>query len=120
MTFLTFLTIHWLIALLWLIVELVVLASALSRKDLDPVTKLTWILVIILVPVFGVFFYWFIAPAPPWSTRGFGTEAPYDYKDDYQDEKYQNQPSQCIMCKTTIPAGGTACPKCGWSYLKSG
>ncbi|HEX7619537.1 MAG TPA: PLDc N-terminal domain-containing protein, partial [Verrucomicrobiae bacterium] len=101
---------------LWIIVELVVLAGALSRKDLEPVTKLTWIVVIILVPVFGVFFYWFIAPAPPWSTRGSGTVA----GNDYQDENYQNQPTECIKCKTTIPAGATVCPKCGWSYLKGG
>jgi ribosomal protein L40E len=104
------------LTILWIIVELVVLAGALSRKDLEPVTKLTWIVVIILVPVFGVFFYWFIAPAPPWSTRGLGTEAGYDYKD----EKYRNQPTECIKCKTTIPAGATTCPKCGWSYLKGG
>ena len=102
------------LTVLWIIIQLVVLAGALSRKDLEPVTKLTWILVIILVPVFGVFFYWFMAPRPPWSTRGLGTEAPSDY----QDEKYRNQPAECIMCKTTIPAGAATCPKCGWSYLK--
>jgi ribosomal protein L40E len=110
------------LTILWIIVQLVVLAGALSRKDLDAVTKLTWILVIILVPVFGVFFYWFIAPAPPWklqnpsSPRGSGSVS----EKDYQDEKYRNQPTECIMCKTTIPAGATACPKCGWSYLKGG
>jgi ribosomal protein L40E len=110
------------LTILWIIVWLVVLADALSRKDLDPVTKLTWILVIILVPVFGVVFYSLIAPAPPWrlqnpsSSRVAGTVS----EKDYQDEKYRNQPTECIMCKTTIPAGATVCPKCGWSYLKGG
>jgi hypothetical protein len=32
----------------WVIVWLLVLATALSRKDFDPITRLTWVLVIIL------------------------------------------------------------------------
>jgi hypothetical protein len=24
--------------------------------------------------------------------------------------------TECIQCRSTIPAGETACPKCGWSY----
>jgi ribosomal protein L40E len=110
------------LTILWIIVWLVVLASALSRKDVEPVTKLTWILVIILVPVFGVVLYWVVAPAPPLALQdpsspcASGTVSGKDY----QDENYRNQPTVCIMCKTTIPAGATACLKCGWSYLKGG
>ena len=46
------------VAVIWAIVWLVTLAFALIRKDLDPVTRLTWVLVIIFVPFFGVVFYW--------------------------------------------------------------
>jgi hypothetical protein len=99
------------LTILWLVISLVVLAGALSRKDIDPVTRLTWVLVIILVPVFGVVLYGGIAVAPNMrAPKGASLK-------DYQDENYSNQPTVCITCKTTIPAGATACPKCGWSYL---
>lgn len=90
----------------WLIVWLMVMAHALRRTDLDPVTKLMWVLVVILVPIAGVFFYWFIAP--PFLVA------------------YENRPSQpkldepirCVQCRTLIPGDATACPKCGWSYVE--
>lgn len=101
-----------------MLVWLYVLHCALSRSDLDPVTKLTWVLVVILVPVFGVVFYLGIAIEPklPQGTSGARSSEPVSEKD-YKDENYQNQPTVCIACKTVIPAGATACPKCGWSYL---
>jgi hypothetical protein len=84
----------------WVIVWLLVLATALSRKDFDPITRLTWVLVIILVPIFGVVLFWVVAPtAPP-------EEAP----------DYTRTPSSCVQCRTVIPSGDTACPKCGWTY----
>ena len=106
------------LTILWIIVWLVALAGALKRNDLDPVTKLTWVLVIILIPVFGLVLYWLITPSPSAQSevsipRPSGSLP----KKDYQDEKYQNEPIVCVTCKTTIPAGATACPKCGWSYL---
>src|ERR1051325_11619595 len=24
--------------------------------------------------------------------------------------------TQCVVCKTAMPAGTTSCPKCGWTY----
>lgn len=56
----------WLIPLLliWSVIWLFVLATVLFNKDLDPVTKLTWIIVVIFVPFFGVFLYW-IRPELP-------------------------------------------------------
>ncbi len=41
---------------------LVVLGTILRRADLDSVTKLTWIIVVIFVPFFGILLYWFIDP----------------------------------------------------------
>jgi hypothetical protein len=105
-------------SIIWTIIWLMELADALSRKDFDPVTKLTWILVIILVPVFGVVFYWFIAPAPKIPLESSSPRKSESLSEkDYKDEKYRNQPTECITCRTAIPAGRTACPKCGWSYL---
>jgi len=43
-------------------VWLLVLAVILGRSDLDPVTKLTWVIVVIFVPFFGILLYWTIAP----------------------------------------------------------
>ncbi|MBN3041132.1 MAG: PLDc N-terminal domain-containing protein [Candidatus Omnitrophica bacterium] len=42
--------------LLWLLT----LISALSAKNEDPVEKLTWVLVIILLPVIGAIIYWIL------------------------------------------------------------
>lgn len=74
--------------------------------DLDPVTKLMWVLVIILVPAAGVFFYWFIAPGEP--ARRLG-------RDDVRVQP--DEPIKCVSCKTVIPGDKTACPECGWSYV---
>ncbi|MCD6050484.1 MAG: Phospholipase D-nuclease N-terminal [Verrucomicrobia bacterium] len=82
-----------------------VLAQALKRRDLDPVTKLMWVLVIILVPVFGVVFYGFIAPNEPVRVLG---------RDDVRVQP--DEPIKCVTCQTTIPGDATVCPKCGWSY----
>jgi hypothetical protein len=43
------------------LVWLVVLANLLQRRDFDPVTKLTWVIVVIFVPFFGILLYWGIA-----------------------------------------------------------
>jgi heme/copper-type cytochrome/quinol oxidase subunit 2 len=47
------------------LVWLIVLAAILLRTDFDPITKLTWVIVVIFVPVFGLLFYWFLAPSRP-------------------------------------------------------
>ena len=28
--------------------------------------------------------------------------------------------SECAVCRTTMPAGVTSCPKCGWTYKDKG
>ena len=55
----------WLPAFLLIygLVWLVVLAQILQCSDLDPVTKLTWVIVVIFVPFFGMLLYWTIAPS---------------------------------------------------------
>jgi hypothetical protein len=50
--------------LLWLLA----LGRVLTRADLDPVTRLTWVIVVIFVPVVGIFLYVLVAP-PAWSPR---------------------------------------------------
>jgi hypothetical protein len=41
---------------------LLVLATILQRSDLDPVTRLTWVVVVIFVPLFGILLYWCVGP----------------------------------------------------------
>ncbi len=41
----------------WGVILLFTLAQALERADLDPVTRLTWVLVVLLVPLFGIALY---------------------------------------------------------------
>ena len=57
----------WLIPVLfiWSVVWLFVLAAVLHRKDFDPITRLTWVVVVIFVPFFGVILYLAIAPSNP-------------------------------------------------------
>jgi hypothetical protein len=64
----------WLVPalLIYSLVWLVVLASLLGRADFDPVTKLTWVVVVIFVPFVGILLYWAIAPSSPrwgWSPK---------------------------------------------------
>jgi len=87
-------------ASIWTVAWLLVLATALSRRDLDPVTRLTWVLVIILVPVFGVLVYWVVAPKAPSEVQPAAVL----------------EPTTCVECGMSIPSGATVCPKCGWSY----
>lgn len=47
---------------------------------------------------------------PPPITMPGGTEPPPIKKD------YTTTPSTCVQCGSSIPAGSTICPKCGWSY----
>ena len=50
------------VALGWLALWLWNLAVVLIRSDFDAITRLTWLIVLIFIPFFGVFLYWFIAP----------------------------------------------------------
>jgi hypothetical protein len=50
------------VLLAWIVVWVITLAMALGRHDLDPVTRLTWVVVIIFVPFFGVLLYAIVAP----------------------------------------------------------
>ncbi len=93
------------LGILWLLVWLWTMWQALARTDLDPVTKLMWVLVVILVPIAGVFFYCFLAPDAP--RRALG-------RDDVR--VLPDEPIKCVKCQTVIPGDATVCPKCGWSY----
>lgn len=50
------------IAVIYYLIWLLVLGAALLRHDLEPVTRLMWVIVIIFVPVFGILMYAFLAP----------------------------------------------------------
>ena len=45
------------------LVWLLTLGLCLTRGDLDPVTRFMWVVVVIFVPVFGLLFYYVLAPA---------------------------------------------------------
>ncbi len=45
------------------------LSRLLQRKDLDPITKLTWVVMLIFVPFFGLFFYRDQVPDPATERR---------------------------------------------------
>lgn len=45
--------------ILWLIIWLIGLYRLLARHDLEPVTKFMWVFVVVTVPFFGLWFYWF-------------------------------------------------------------
>jgi hypothetical protein len=49
--------------IVYFIFWLFALSSLLARTDLDPVEKLTWVIVMIFVAFFGLIFYLAIAPA---------------------------------------------------------
>jgi hypothetical protein len=49
----------------WGIVLLFTLAHPLERADLDPVTRLTWVLVLLLVPLFGIALYFALGNRAP-------------------------------------------------------
>jgi len=48
-----------------LVVWLGSLAIVLGRPDFDSITRLTWVIVLIFVPCFGIVLYWAIAPPVP-------------------------------------------------------
>ena len=72
------------ILLTWLAIWLLTLGLALNRPDLHHTVQLMWVLVIILVPFFGVFFYAFMAPPRriprPHNEVGFGHHHDKDWK----------------------------------------
>lgn len=47
---------------IWMLVFLITLALLLLRKDLEAIPKFMWVFVVCVVPFFGVFLYWFLAP----------------------------------------------------------
>ena len=71
--------------LAWTAVWIWTLALILGRRDFDSVTKLTWVVVVIFVPVFGVFLYAFIAPER-WSPEKA------DGRDDLYGTPWKNDP----------------------------
>jgi hypothetical protein len=73
-------TVLGLVMLIYALFWLWNLSRLLQRKDLDPVTKLTWVVVLIFVPVFGLFYYRDQVPEPALerrSSRAFSTENPF-------------------------------------------
>jgi hypothetical protein len=61
----------WLVPVLMvgLVVWLATLSRVLQRSDLDSVTRLTWVIVVIFVPFFGMVLYWCLGPEPAQSER---------------------------------------------------
>jgi len=55
--------------LLYFLFWLLSLGLALTRMDLDPVTRLMWVLVVILVPFVGMILYFVLSPARPTEPR---------------------------------------------------
>jgi len=51
------------VLLIWGVIWLFALATLLFREDFDPITKLTWVVVVVFVPFFGVVLYG-IRPKP--------------------------------------------------------
>lgn len=31
-------------------------------------------------------------------------------------DELEHTETECVVCRTTMPAGVTLCPKCGWTY----
>ncbi|MES2570066.1 MAG: PLD nuclease N-terminal domain-containing protein [Verrucomicrobiota bacterium] len=60
----------WLI--LWGMIWLGVLWRILTRSDFDTPLKTLWVIVVIFVPLFGVFLYWFAASSPASDTAYSG------------------------------------------------
>jgi len=48
--------------LAWAGTWLSAIVTILIRKDFDPITRLTWVIVVIFVPIFGILFYAWLAP----------------------------------------------------------
>jgi len=53
----------------WITAWVITLATVLSRRDFDPVTRLTWVVVVIFVPLFGILLYASMAPGREVSRR---------------------------------------------------
>jgi hypothetical protein len=73
------------IILAWTAAWIGTLALILSRRDFDSVTRLTWVVVVIFVPIFGVFLYAFIAPEREDVKKG-------DQVDDLYGTPWKNDP----------------------------
>jgi len=52
------------LGVLYLGLFLGVLGNLLTRRDLDPIVRLTWVVVLVFVPVAGVVFYFFFPTDP--------------------------------------------------------
>jgi len=95
--------------LVYLIVWIAILGWVLARKDMPPITQLMWVLVIILVPFFGLLLYCIIGPE-----RTAAPSLPVASLPEPPARKVES--IECMQCQNTIPADSAVCPKCGWSY----
>ena len=64
--------------LVWLVAWILTLGLILRRRDLDSVTKLTWVVTVIFVPVFGILLYFFLAPGEQWIPEAKKTNDDHD------------------------------------------
>lgn len=89
---------------------LAILAAALWRSDLDPVTKFMWVFVIVSLSIVGALLYLLIAPSVAKARH---------VVPDRQHPSDKDEPAPCVACGAAIPAGSGTCPACGWSYGKA-
>jgi len=90
----------WIIPLVLIgsVIWLCVLAAVLQRTDFDPITKLTWVIVVISVPVFGIILYLAIAPGNPKnSPREFSKKA--DQPGQVSGTPWENNPGYSAKSK---------------------
>ncbi|SDT93888.1 Phospholipase_D-nuclease N-terminal [Verrucomicrobium sp. GAS474] len=50
----------WPVMLFWAILFVGTLVELLRRRGFDPVTRLTWVVIVVFVPVVGLFLYWLV------------------------------------------------------------
>jgi hypothetical protein len=56
--------------IVWTVIFLVTLAHAMGRNDIDSIGRLTWVIVLIFVPFFGVLLYTLSGRQPDLRRRG--------------------------------------------------
>jgi hypothetical protein len=53
------------ISIIYLLIWFFLMVAVLTRDDLDPITRLTWVLVVGFLPVAGIILYFIASPREP-------------------------------------------------------